>query len=70
MKIGKYTAKEIIAMVMEQEGIDEPEYGKVRIRIAGIRGIVSPDHRIHIQEGTKEVQVVIGDKEYSLKVEA
>lgn len=54
----KYTALEIL----ELAGIENAsqKIGKVRVRIAGIRGINNPDHIINIQEG--ETQVVVGDE--------
>lgn len=52
----RYTAKELI----EAAGLDVSQVGKVRVRIAGIAGIVSPDHLVRLQPETKEVEVIVG----------
>jgi hypothetical protein len=56
----KYTALEILKEV----GIKNPEnkIGKMRVRIAGISGIVKPDHLIKIQTGTKEIDILVGEE--------
>ena len=54
----KYTAVEVV----KEAGFDPKLIGKVKVRIAGIRGIATPDHKINIQKGVKEVTVVVGDK--------
>lgn len=61
----KYTALEIL----KEAGIKKPEeqFGKVRIRIAGIAGIVKPDHLIKIQPETKSIEIVVGEEVFNLK---
>lgn len=61
----KYTALEILKAV----GIKKPEdkFGKMRVRIAGISGIVKADHLIKIQAGTKEIDILVGEESKVLK---
>jgi hypothetical protein len=56
MELKKYTAKELV----EKAGFENVEFGKDRVRIAGIRGIVSPDHKIKIN--SEEVDVTVGNE--------
>lgn len=61
----KYTALEIL----KGAGFKNPEkeFGKVKIRIAGIAGIVKPDHLIKIQLGTKRIDVQVANEVKVLK---
>jgi hypothetical protein len=70
MEAGKiYTAKEILEeLIASNKDVKMPEFGEVRVRIAGIRGIVTPEHKIHIQNGTEEIEIVIGADVYTLAV--
>jgi hypothetical protein len=63
----KYTAIEILKLA----GIEKPEekIGKMRVRIAGIAGIVKPDQLIKIQPGTTEVEVIVGQETATIPVE-
>jgi hypothetical protein len=63
----KYTALEILTAA----GIEKPEekFGKVRVRIGGIHGIVKPDHIIRIPNGTKEVAVLVGVETATIPLE-
>jgi hypothetical protein len=63
----KYTALEILVAC----GVEKPEekIGKMRVRIAGISGIVKPDHLIKIQAGTEKIDVVVGVDTFELKLE-
>jgi len=63
----KYTALEIL----QAAGVPEPEgkIGKVRVRIAGIAGIVKPDRLIRFQAGTEGVEVIVGVESYDLVLE-
>jgi len=60
----KYTALEILKIA----GVENPEdkFGKFKIRIAGLRGISSPNHLITIQPTTDQVDILVGDKVYSI----
>ena len=57
--------------VLKEAGIVKPEekIGKMRVRIAGVAGIVKPDHRIKIQPGTKEIEVIVGTESYKVAFE-
>ena len=63
----KYTALEIL----KEAGIKSPEtkFGKMRVRIAGISGIVKPEHLIKIQAGTKKIDILVGEEVKSLEFE-
>lgn len=65
MKPGKYTAKQITDLA----GFEKVEFGKDRVRIAGLRGIVTAEHKINIQPGSKEITVMVGREPKKLKVE-
>jgi hypothetical protein len=61
----KYTALEILKEVGIKKA--EEKFGKMRIRIAGIAGIVKPEHLIKIQSETKSIEIVVGDEVLDLK---
>jgi hypothetical protein len=63
----KYTALELL----KEAKIKNPEskFGKVRIMIAGIAGIIKPDHLIKIQPNTKSIDILIGNENVSLKID-
>ncbi len=63
----KYTALEIltVAKIADAGAV----FGKIRVRIAGIAGIVKPDHLIKIQPGTKEIEIIVGVDSYKLAFE-
>jgi hypothetical protein len=63
----KYTAKEILAEA-GVENLDEV-FGKLRVRIAGLRGIVSPDHVIKIPTGTKSLEVIVGNDAFDVTLD-
>lgn len=63
----KYTALEILKEARVPGA--EKAFGKVRIRIAGIHGIVKPDHLIRFQPDAKRVEIVVGADSYELKLE-
>lgn len=52
----KYTALELVTAA----GFENVEFGKIRVRIGGIMGIVSEDHKIRIPAGTTEIDVMVG----------
>lgn len=56
MKSGKYTAKELT----DKAGFKDVKFGKTRVRIGGIRGIVKPDHLIKIN--SEKVEVMVGNE--------
>lgn len=61
----KYTALEILRFA----GVENPEevFGNMIVTIAGIQGIIRPDHRITIQSGIKEIEVIVGVEKYVVK---
>ena len=63
----KYTALEILT----EAGIEKPEekIGKMRVRIAGIAGIVKPDHLVKIQSGTEEIDILVGEEAVKVKID-
>jgi hypothetical protein len=63
----KYTALEIL----KEAGIEKPEekIGKMRVRIAGIAGIVKPDHLIKIQAETKKIDIIVGQEVKAIEIE-
>jgi hypothetical protein len=63
----KYTALEILT----EAGVKDPEtkFGKMRVEIGGILGIVKPDHIVGVTAGTKKLDVVVGVEPYTLKIE-
>lgn len=52
----KYTALELVTAA----GFEGVEFGKIRVRIGGIPGIVTPDHSIRVTAGTTEIDVMVG----------
>lgn len=54
----KYTALELVTAA----GFEDVEFGKIRVRIGGIRGIVTPDHVIRVTPGTTEIDVMVGNE--------
>ena len=70
MESGKiYTAQEVLEILVATDKTAKmPVFGELRVRIAGVRGIVTPEHRIHIQKGVKSIEVVIGNEVYNLEV--
>ena len=63
----KYTALEILTAA---EIVDAPVlFGKVRVRIAGIAGIVKPDHLIKIGPSVKVIDIIVGTEKYEVKIE-
>ncbi len=64
---GKYTALEIL----QEAGIENPQdvFGKMRVRIAGIAGIVKPNHLITIQSGVEKIDVIVGAEKVGLELE-
>jgi hypothetical protein len=63
----KLTALEVLTAA----GFEKPaeKIGKMRVRIAGIRGIVTPDHLISIPAGVEAIDVVLGDETKEVKLE-
>lgn len=62
MDAGKYTAQEIV----EIAGFKDVQFGDIRVRISGIRGIVSATHVINVLPG--DVEVTVGGETRTLKV--
>jgi hypothetical protein len=56
MELRKYTADELV----KKAGFENVEFGKDRVRIGGIRGIVTADHKIKIN--SEEVEVMVGNE--------
>jgi hypothetical protein len=54
----KYTALELTTAA----GFEKVEFGKIRVRIGGIRGISSADHLIRVTPGTTEIEVMVGNE--------
>lgn len=63
----KYTALEILtaAKIADAAGL----FGKVRIRIAGIAGIVAPDHLIKIGADIKVIDIIVGTDKHAVEIE-
>ena len=63
----KYTALEILTAAKIAGAPDL--FGKVRIRIAGIAGIVTPGHLIKIGPSVKVIDIIVGTDKFEVKVE-
>lgn len=65
MKTGKYTAVDLL----KEAGVTNPGsiFGKTRVVIGGV-STGRADHVLRIPEGTKTLEVIVGDKPYSIKV--
>lgn len=63
----KYTALEILQVA----GVEKPEekIGKTRVRIAGVAGIVKPNHLIKIQPETTEIEIIVGIESKKITLE-
>lgn len=63
----KVTALEIL----EAAGVSEAGevFGKTRVRIGGIAGIVSPDHLVKIQPGVEKIEIIVGVEATTLELE-
>lgn len=63
----KYTAREILTAA----GVENPEskFGKMRVVIAGLRGIVNPDYQVSIPAGSKSLDVVVGNENFTVELE-
>jgi hypothetical protein len=57
--------------VLTKAGVPDPEskIGSVRVRIAGLRGINTPNHKITFQDGVSEADILVGEDSYSYTVE-
>jgi hypothetical protein len=71
----KYTALEILKAldlktfkVGEAEFTPEQVFGKVRVMIGGIMGIVKPEHAIRVVS-TGKLEIVVGNEKYELPLE-
>jgi hypothetical protein len=62
----RYTALEILEQAKVENAIEK--FGKLRIRIAGIRGIVKPDHVITLQPNTQTIDILVGNDSYTLDI--
>lgn len=62
----KYTALEILT----EAGVETPEekFGKFKVRIAGLRGIVTPDHLVKFGPEVKNVEVIVGVEKYEVEI--
>lgn len=62
----RYTALEVLTAA----GVEKPEeyFGKQRVIIGGIRGIVTPDHLVKVQKGSKKLEILAGDKGYQVDI--
>ena len=60
----RYTAQELTNLA----GFENVEFGKVRVRIGGISGIVKEDHKIAIQDQTKEIDITVGTETKKLEI--
>ncbi|MFA5768357.1 MAG: hypothetical protein WC871_02315 [Bacteroidales bacterium] len=62
----KLTALEILTGA----GVEKPEekIGAMRVRIGGVRGIVTADHKIAIQPGVEKLDVMVGDEAFEFVV--
>lgn len=76
--LNKATFKVATHAEMDEEGNETPVFadvkpedvfGKYRVRIAGLRGIATPDHVINLQAGTEKVEVMVGTETYELTLE-
>ena len=63
----KYTALELLT----EAGVETPQdkFGKVRIVIGGLSGIVNPDHLIRVQPGTKKLSIIVGVDPFEVELE-
>ena len=64
----RYTALEILSEVAPTTPPGEV-FGKTRVTIGGIAGIVKPGHVINIPSGTKEIEVIVGNEILTAKIE-
>jgi len=62
----KYTALEILKEAGYKNA--EDKFGKFRVVIGGIMGIVKPDHVVGISEGTKNLEITVGIETKIIKV--
>ena len=63
----KYTALEILTAA---NIVGAPDlFGKVRVRIAGIAGIVTPGHLIKIGPSVKVIDIILGTEKHEVKIE-
>jgi len=62
----KYTALEILT----EAGVRNPEekFGKMRVLIGGITGIVNQDHLINVPDGIKKIDIIVGIEKFSVKI--
>lgn len=68
----RITAAEIVSSVLTPDSKFkklEDIFGKVRVRIAGIAGIVSAEHIVNIPAGVEKIEVIVGDETYELTTE-
>ena len=63
----KYTALEILTAAKVADALSL--FGKFRVRIAGIAGIVTPNHLIKIGPSIKVIDIIVGIKKYEVQVE-
>lgn len=56
--------------ILEECGVEkaEEQFGKVRVRIAGLAGINRPDHPIKIPANVTHLEVIVGTKVYELEL--
>lgn len=64
----KYTAGELVTAAFPTLKTEDI-FGKLRVRIGGLSGIVKPTHTIFVSPGTKELEVIVGNETASLKFE-
>lgn len=63
----KYTALEILTAAKVENAAEL--FGKMRIRIAGIAGIVDLNHLIKIGAGVENIDIILGTDKLQVKIE-
>lgn len=60
----KYTARELLT----EAGVQDLDsvFGNVRVRVGGVRGIVSGDHVVSVPAGTESLQIVVGEETHEV----
>ena len=63
----KFTALELLIAAKVEK--PEEKFGKGRVRIAGIAGIVKPNHLITLGKDVKKVDLIVGIDNFEIELE-
>ena len=63
----KFTALELLTAAKVEK--PEEKFGKGRVRIAGVAGIVKPNHLITLGKDVKKVDVIVGIDKFEVVLE-